>query len=157
MSEIEKLMQNVGIEPNIEDCCKLVDKYWNNEDLAGLYVCFDHYMKAVCPHNQECTDKCKNAYDKTIYPEFTAEKQLSLIKWLIHLCKNGEGIKDSYITMEIINNAYRFYLINPNWVNSLHRVFSINENFEEMLAGFINNLWQDLTDTEKAEIKRILE
>lgn len=91
------------------------------------------------------------------YPEFTAEKQLDLIKWLILLCKNGEGIKDSYISMEIINNAYRFYLINPNWVNRLHRVFSINENFEEMLAGFINNLWQDLTETEKAEIKRILE
>ena len=92
------------------------------------------------------------------YPQidFTAEKQIELIKWLIFLCKNGEGIKDSYISMEIINNAYRFYLINPNWVNSLHRVFSINENFEEMLAGFINNLWQDLTEKEKEQIKEIL-
>lgn len=29
--------------------------------------------------------------------------------------------------------------------------------FEKGLASLINNLWQDLTDTEKAEIRRILE
>jgi len=91
------------------------------------------------------------------YPEFTAEKQLALIKWLMRLCKNGENIKDSFILIETLDNNYRFYLVNPNWVNSYHRVTSLKENFEEMLAGFINNLWQDLTETEKVEIKEILE
>lgn len=139
MSEIEKLYENANIEP-IDTKYDPMGNMVFTADCIGNTWTREQYMKEI-----------------PVYPSFTAEKQLELIKWLIHLCKNGEGIKDSYITMEIINNAYRFYLINPNWVNSLHRVFSINENFEKMLAGFINNLWQDLSDTEKAEIKRILE
>ena len=61
------------------------------------------------------------------YPEFTAEKQLSLIKWLI---ANGH----CYFTVSI----------KPS-------------EFTEYLARYVNKVWQDLTDTEKAEIKRILE
>lgn len=147
MSEIEKLMQNAGIEPNIEDCCKLVDKYWENEDLAGIYVCFDHYMKAVCPHNQECTDECKNAYDKTIYPEFTAEKQLELIKFI--------GLHYGFQMLK--NEAFDYIIATKIFVKYELEYKGYGYGCDEAIANLVNNLWQDLTNTEKAEIKRVLE
>lgn len=61
------------------------------------------------------------------YPEFTAEKQLSLIKWLI---ANA-------------NCAFAFS-IKPS-------------EFTEYLARYVNNIWQGLKEQEKAEIRRILE
>ena len=146
MSEIEKLYENAGIEPRYQDCCKLADKYWDNENIADEYLCFDHYMKAVCPHNQECTDECKNAYDKTIYPEFTAEKQLEMIKWLAKRFDFG---------LEYYQNKTWAVQTQLGWDG--YEVMYEHKNFAEALAGLINHLWQDLTDTEKAKIKRILE
>lgn len=61
------------------------------------------------------------------YPEFTAEKQIELIKWLI---ANGRH----YFTVSI----------EP-------------KEFTEYLARYVNEVWLVLSDTEKAEIKRILE
>lgn len=78
------------------------------------------------------------------YPDFTAEKQLELIKWL---CQK----------------TYRNYIhiryerdIN-NWKIECNMV-GIREfgNFDECFAGLINSLWQDLTDQEKEEIRGIL-
>lgn len=81
---------------------------------------------------------------KNIYEDFTAEKQIELIKWL---CQK----------------TYRNYLhfryerdIN-NWKMECNMV-GLREygSFEECFAGLINNLWQDLTDQDKEEIRRIL-
>lgn len=60
------------------------------------------------------------------YPPFTAEKQLELIKWCI----------DNY-------RGEIFDTIETEW-------------FEEQLSAYINNLWQDLTEEEKTEIKEIV-
>ena len=62
-------------------------------------------------------------------PPFSAEKQIELIKWL---------------SKRQINS----YPLIHGW---------INEGFEEKLASCINNLWQDLTEEEKQQIKEILE
>ena len=81
------------------------------------------------------------------YPQidFTAEKQLELIKWL---CQN----------------TYRNYIhiryerdIN-NWKMECNMI-GLREygSFEECFAGLINNLWQDLTEEERKQIKEILE
>lgn len=65
---------------------------------------------------------------KWVYPPFTAEKQLELIKWLIvhsfHICLEDELIVSA---------------------------------FEDSLANLINNLWQYLTEEERKQIKNILE
>ena len=61
------------------------------------------------------------------YPDFTAEKQLGLIKWLII-----EGYIEDMLTAQISE-----------------------ENFEVCLADTFNELWQDLTDAEKVQIKNI--
>lgn len=75
------------------------------------------------------------------YPPFTAEKQLELIKWLI---------REKYLIGRYIDSYYELF------TNSMISYNSKNEYFEKSLAGLINNLWQDLTEEEKQEIKRIL-
>ena len=85
----------------------------------------------------------KNRNIRLCHPRFTAEKQIELIKWLAI-----KGDFDSSI--DIAKNAYDYWTIyfqGTRWTA---------EGFEETLAGLINNFWQDLTEEEKQEIKRIL-
>ena len=87
------------------------------------------------------------------YPEFTAEKQLSLIKWL---AKMGESFELS-ICWNDISKSFQFIIRNM-WNGAINRsVCGLETSFEEVLAYLLNSIWLDLTDTEKAEIKRILE
>lgn len=75
------------------------------------------------------------------YPEFSIEKQLELIKWLI--------IKHS---LEINKGRYTtYYMCNRKKYTS-----SSDNDFTMCLAKLMNKIWQDLTDTEKTEVKRIL-
>lgn len=108
MSEIEKLMQNAGIEP-----IPLFSTRYGYEE--GNY-----YM-----------------------PPFTAEKQLELIKWL--------GDTDYYIHNIYKTIDTREYCIENDFYDIQ------TDKFEKTLARLINKLWIDLTEEEKAEIKRILE
>lgn len=63
----------------------------------------------------------------SFYPEFTAEKQLELIKWMI-------------------KTNHRYFIQDI-----------IADDFSETLAGVFNLYWQDLTDAERTQIKEILE
>lgn len=78
-----------------------------------------------------CTAKCNNGK----YPEFTAEKQLSLIKWLA----NSEGISIRYQEGK--------YIIYDAYSGTLYF-----DTLEEALAQFVNLLWQDLTESEQEQI-----
>ena len=111
-----------------------IEKMYEN---AGIKKC--NRCLLPCPFENECED-C----EYNLYPDFTAEKQLELIKWL---CQK----------------TYRNYIhiryerdIN-NWKIECNMV-GIREfgNFDECFAGLINSLWQSLTDQEKEEIRRIL-
>ena len=143
MSEIEKMYENAGIEPTYTDECIIADRYWENEELANEYGTFDKFMEENCKFGyQDCTDECEYAYDKVIYPSFTAEKQIELIKWL----------KD--------NRDFHTY---GKWCTSCDSTGEVIEHrselFEEALAGLINQLWKadDLTEEEKQQVKGILE
>lgn len=81
---------------------------------------------------------------KWVYPEFTAEKQLSLIKWL-----SRKYIEISNYDAE---NG-RMYNIKPT-VGDF--ATSFNYDFSECIAGLISNLWQDLTKQQRTEIRSIL-
>lgn len=61
-------------------------------------------------------------------PQFTAEKQLEIVKQI---------------------------LFSTWWMNLKRLQFS--EKFDEGLAQMINELWQDLTEEEKQQVKGILE
>ena len=87
------------------------------------------------------------------YPEFTAEKQLELIKWLV---KMGEHCELS-IHWNDISKCFQFIIRNMCNGAINRSVCGIETSFEEVLAYLLNSIWLVLTDTEKAEIKRILE
>lgn len=75
-----------------------------------------------------------------IHPLFTAEKQLELIKWL--------ALRDDFGMMAWQNSEYHIE----------HDKYNANENsLEGCLARLINDLWQDLTEEERKQIKNILE
>lgn len=119
MSEITKLYENAGIEPDIN------------------YVC----DKDPCEKHSVNCQECSHIYDtREDYPDFTAEKQLELIKWLM---KHDE-IHGEY------NDGYGFSTLNYSG--------KYKKDFEESLASVINNeIWQVLTPEEKQQVKGILE
>lgn len=81
----------------------------------------------------DCTTCTRTSCDKNIsyikaeYPPFTAEKQLAIVKQI---------------------------LFSTWWMNLKRLQFS--EKFDEGLAQMINELWQDLTEEEQEEIRKIL-
>lgn len=74
------------------------------------------------------------------YPDFTAEKQLELIKWL--------GIRDEF-------NFYQ-NKITKDWIFYDHEKDATHYSFELGLASWVNYIWQDLTEEEKEQVRGIL-
>lgn len=79
------------------------------------------------------------------YPPFTAEKQLDLIKFV-----------SNFKVYEVIKHENRkWYMCACIGCDDYYE--SRSESFDQAVAGLIINLWQDLTEEQKQEIKRILE
>ena len=88
-----------------------------------------------CPFNERC-DGCEFNW----YPDFDAEKQLEIVKFLL----NKSVYYDTYGDRE-----YWFH-ISDEIENSKYR------EFDEALAECINKMWDDLRDYEKVQIADIL-
>lgn len=115
MTEIEKLFENAGINKR---CCANIIK---------LDDC-------ICSPSD-----CRN-YN---YPDFTAEKQIKLIKWLI---------RNKRLFIRKADYSSNYYMdVTYNRGNGVD-----NPKFESCLASLINDIWQDLTDKEKEETRGIL-
>ena len=76
------------------------------------------------------THDCPNCDNRENYPPFTAEKLINLEMFLIN--KGDFDIKKGSVDITF-------------------------ESFTSCIAGLINNLWQDLTEEEKQQVKEILE
>ena len=113
MSEIEKLYENVRVE----------------KDCFVMHECLSAHSN------------CKNC-NKTFYPDFTAEKQLELIKFLLN----------KYCDIRIRRNLEGAY-----YFSSFNDISCFSEDFEETLASFTNIHLQDLTEGEKQQVREILE
>ena len=83
------------------------------------------------------------------YPDFTAEKQLELIKWL---ASSRNGILISDLGEGEFSISTGFYYCAKHIIN-----FRNNKDLGIVIAIFINDLWQDLTEEEKQQVKGILE
>lgn len=126
MSEIEKMYKNARIE----------QKYCNKVCEANKY-----------PYQGWCKG-CK--YLSIKYPQFTAEKQIELIK----LLQRKNGYKFSFSSTND-NSEYLFFALKDNTpVQDL--IVAGDKCYEEALASFINTLWQSLTEKEKRQITDIL-
>lgn len=90
------------------------------------------------------------SFKEYYYSPFTAEKQLELIKLLQR--------KNSYkfcFSSTNDNSEYLFFAYKDNTpVQEL--IVAGNKCYKEALAGFINTLWQDLTEEEQEQIREIL-
>ena len=113
-----------------------VNKFGNKKCTPAEFLDCQNYC--FISENNKCD---KFSYD---YPPFTAEKQIELIKWLLQnkrLC-----IRKA----EYSNNFYMDTIFN--------RLDGVdNKDFEQCLASLVNNIWQDLTEEEKQQVKGILE
>ena len=121
MSEITKLYKNAGID---------YEERYNNCTLNKEGEC---ELKCSC-------DICKYSEEKYIYPPFTAEKQIELIKWLaltrpVHINKFIDG----WTIEGLVRNNKQY------------------NNFENAISGYINSIYPFLDEHQRTEIKEILE
>ena len=123
MNEIKKLYENANIEP-IDFKYEPMGNMVFTADCIGNTWTREQYMKEV-----------------PVYPEFSAEKQLKLIKFLL----------EKYCDIRIRKNLEGAY-----YITSFNDISCFSEDFEETLASFMNTHLQDLTEQEKAEIRNIL-
>lgn len=151
MSEIEKMYENAGIEPDIN------------------YVC----DKEPCEkHSVDCQE-CSHLYAmREDYPDFTAEKQMA-IENIIFQCNFGvcelqrtmpaEFTKENRFVKHYF--SWEYYASDIGYYNEITEepygdwdVEYSNPSREEALAGFVNALWDEhLTPEEKQQVKGILE
>lgn len=83
--------------------------------------------------------------EQDYHPPFSVEKQLELIKWFVKTFAEIETLEINYC----LNDCFQ--------ISSCNSVSKFEFEFEEALASFIFNLYLDLTEDQKEEIKRILE
>jgi len=102
------------------------------------------YSCTVCDKYNKCEK----------YPPFTAEKQLSLIKWLM----NYPMLDEISLFFNEPSKTFNLRVYSLPEIGDFRSTYTETQNnFEDMLCGLINNLWQDLTEEEKQQIKEILE
>lgn len=112
-----------------------VTKLYDNVEPDRNCNLYKHFTECPMKHTQ-CED-CENF----VYPPLTAEKQLNLIKWI------AEYKEECRITYE---KEYK-WCTQTDWQSSF-----CYDNFPASLANLINNLWQDLTEAERKQIKEVL-
>ena len=127
MTEIDKMFENAGINKReIENCT-----YKNS---------------TPCGHFCDDGEDCPYLEIKNDYPPFTAEKQLEITK----LIGSRYGLKF------IVNEAMDYMLSTDLFNDDKFNIQGYGYGYDEAIANLTNNLWQDLTNQEKQEIRRIL-
>lgn len=111
-----------------------VTKLYENAEPNRDCNLYKHFTECPMKHTQ-CED-CENF----VYPPFTAEKQLLLIQWLAKT-------RPIHIT----------FLIDKWVIEGMVRYGKRYDTFEDALSGYINEIWQDLTEEERTQMKEILE
>ena len=138
-----------------EDCTKLLKYFDNSVDKLNDRIQqmkkeentkYDRYTDSVDTE----FGRIEKAYIN--YPPFTAKKQLELIKWLM---RKKQTIQ---IELRLHENDYCIsHITECEHNDAVEYVETGRKNtFDEALADLINELWQDLTEEEKQQVKGIL-
>ena len=126
MSEITKLYENANIKPEYRYDCNLADTI-KPVEVFSLRSCSKGEIKDYCTNKQDYK-YCKVYKVNKIYPPFTAEKQIELIKWLIR------------------NHKYFIFVVD---------VSNFEETLAKFINELAKDNW--LTLEEKQQVKEILE
>ena len=134
MNEVEKMYKNCNIKPKQKGYCD-----WDSN----------------CPYpHHKCNDECPywKYEDEVKYPPFTAEKQIELIKFL------GSISYVEVVEIRFFENDWCISIVYPDETKCFDYVETGRcKVFELALAELLVELWQNLTEAEQNEIKRILE
>lgn len=117
-----------------------IEKMYSNAGIKKLLYC------DICKAQEHALGLCAETKCEPFYPPFTAKKQIELIKWL-GKSKNGFGV---------FNDGTEGLSCHCDFHWEWFRKDFYAEDFDNALAGLINNLWQDLTEEEKEDISGIL-
>lgn len=145
MNEIEKMYENIGIKKEVIPCPA-------------------KYYGYGCTRNNWDDEDC--SCDIEGYPPFTAEKQIAILMFILN--KFGDiGFQKMYSIRGNDENTRKDFIkclcdcehetFDSRPVDFYYQNGASGDNFEESLAGLINNLWQDLTEAEKQQVRGILE
>ena len=116
-----------------------VEKMYENAGIKPYIYCSKPQLDCDARENGTCKQDCEYYSGKRTRITFTAEKQLLLIQWLAKT-------RPIHIT----------FLIDKWVIEGMIRYGKRYDTFEDALSGYINNIWQDLTETERNEIRSIL-
>lgn len=81
------------------------------------------------------------------YPPFTAKKQLRLTTFI--------GLRYGFQMLK--NESFDYMIATGIYVKFEHEYKGYSYSYDEAIANLVNNLWQDLTEKERKQIKEILE
>jgi hypothetical protein len=119
-----------------------VEKMYENAEIeqrCNIYSTF--YDCAKYPH-----EKCEDCIEWE-YPPFTAEKQLRLTTFI--------GLHYGFQMLK--NEAFDYIIATKIFVKYELEYQGYGYGYDEAIANLVNNLWQDLTEEERKQIKNILE
>jgi hypothetical protein len=117
-----------------------VEKMYENVEPNRNCNLYKHFTECPMKHTQ-CED-CENF----VYPPFTAEKQLRLTTFI--------GLHYGFQMLK--NEAFDYIIATKIFVKYELEYQGYGYGYDEAIANLVNNLWQDLTDVERTQIKEIL-
>lgn len=117
---------------------------------AAKVVPSHHYCNE-CQYDMsaECPIRCPD--NVAVYSPFTPEKQLNIIKLI---SKQGQIIIENW---EKDNRGFNITFRANSNLRYITMDCITRKTVEEALAQIVNDLWQDLTEEEKQQVKGILE
>lgn len=136
---IQKLYEIAGVKK----------KYCGWLDMGDLDTQYEYVMCDTLEEYKETAEFSRTSYSsdndnymtpEIKYPPFTAEKQLELIKCLA--CIETIGMQFDGEDYQVLTEFE-----SGDWLST----------FEQALASLVCEIWQDLTDEQKQEIKEILQ
>lgn len=129
-NNIEKLYKLANIEATAIGC--------TNDDIYNPVYC-----------EGDCID-CTWYDEDEVFPPFTAVKQLELIKWL-SIQRNG------FLILNPTDNKKEFLVgTNYYWGRCDTQTKKL-QDFPQALAGLVCELWEDLTEQQRKEVRGILQ
>ena len=143
-NNIEKLYELAGVE-----------KYYlyTVKHLGKIHIApLEGILENLHLFKRNKKSKVKNTYInrvKKVYPPFTDTKQLELILWISLNTRYmwnyiGQTVKNTWVLAIDYTQIFKFKSCE-------------HTDFSQALAGLVCELWEDLTDTQKEEIRKVLE
>lgn len=141
---ISRLYESAGVEKRF--------KAYTEDGIVKYFHTLDEIKKSNIYYRPDmyCCDLDDDAKE---YPPFTDTKQLEIIKWL-------SKSKEFWLSIdfeEVKFTELKSWAVSVEWYTENKFFSCAKTEFEQALAGLVCELWEDLTDEQKEEIKRILE